>query len=1080
MIKNKIPLFILGSKLLTAHFQLNGDEEYTPLESYSVENVVGLSTYAPYDYTENYTSYQDLERQSTDPHSHAIDHFEHYTVETYTPQNSLKSDPIHTNYFYEHSYEEPAFETTSNASSDNSLNCTTPYEVISSYNSPSCLNVEELQYYTPPSEQVSKIHETPLHNSHESRFSPREAPENNHFTQPGKISDTPTYPVPVQETKEEKPTQIRSGKISNTPEPIKNFEQEEIPSSLKPVPTPKYGSLTNSSSLPKSPAAYTVNETPEITDSEEPKPRHFSFSEQTPEPKPEPKVLSLETNHVALPAKAPAPLIAQTEEIAPKVPDEISINFNNVSMIEIIRYVSAVTHRNFIYNEADLQFNVSIISKEPTSTENIIAAIMQELRIRNLMLLEQGNNIIIHRNPNVKAPSQIASTERAQRQTDSAIITRVFRLNTLDPMKAAEIIRPLLSQEAQVNVLKDSNNLIITDLTAVMNKISDLISSLDAPSGGMTIGQYVVKNTVGEAILQIAEKILHPIAQGNPFVLVPHAASNSIYIVSNPFIVEKALVIMHQLDVNDGNSKILTMEGLKLEEVLGVRTPGYPGYPGGPSEGFGIPGTPGYIPPGFIPGAEPGIAPGIPPGERGFAPLTPSSVLPSTFPTVYPGERVGPGFQPGRISAASAWSRDIPAGRLERTLFFIHKLKYRKGDQIELALRKIADTLMISKSSNADLIDAINSTQWLESSNSLIFAGTTPVLEKIRELIDEIDVPLRQVFIEMLILDTTIADSLRYSVDWGTRFGGGNTEGAQGIFGSGPNSNTPNQLPGTLNVASIPNNGQALGSLNNTFASPLASAAPGPFQWGIIGRHLTFCGMHFSTIGALVNAIHNDTKAQIVLNPKIITEDNNTAEIFVGDTNLYKTQSIANDQGNVVTNNFQLIDLGTTLRVTPMIGNNGLITMDIVEEITQAAPGATSSSATNQQVAAIVLTPLFVKSRTTTRVHVPNGFFVILSGQIRDTRDTTQSRIPCLGGVPLLGSLGKSKICLDAKRNLMIFIRPLIVDTEEDLELLTRRQQDIYREKNKFERRWNYEVDEALDFLNIKPTDPDEISCILK
>lgn len=706
-------------------------------------------------------------------------------------------------------------------------------------------------------------------------------------------------------------------------------------------------------------------------------------------------------------SEVPHELVVQSSppSNAAKVNHGISINFNNVSMVEYIRFVSKISNKNFIFNEDDLKFNVTIISEEPTSIENMMAALIQELRIRDLSLLEEGNNIIIHRNPKIRAPSQIVAEGISNLGRPTEIITRVFRLNTLDPSRVAEIIKPLLSENALIEVLRDSNNLIITDLVVTIDKISQLIDSLDAPIGGMTIGQYHVRNSFIEALVELAVRILTPIAQGNPFELVSQPGSNSIYVVSNPFIVDKALAILQQLDSNEGETKILTLEGLKLEETMGDQP---------------------------IPGVE------IP---------------------------IGPGeFEPGMIGTSPQWIQDLPAGHIERTLFYIHKLKYRLGDEIEIALRKIGDTLAISRASNQDLLDTIESVQWLESSNSLIFAGTPIALDKIRELIDEIDVPLRQVFIEMLILDTSLDDSLNFGVDWGSRFGGGGTAGAEGFFSPGI---TPNTFIGPLNNASFPDN------LVVPNAASLAST-PGLFQWGIIGQHVTFGGLRFNTIGALVTAIHRDAKSNIVLNPKIITEDNNPAEIFVGETDQYRTQSIANDQGNTITNNYQLIDLGTLLRVTPLIGNDGLITMDIIQETTESIAGNETEQVNLNDPKGNVLAPLFRKNRTTTRVHVPDGFFVVISGQIRTVKSRSQNRIPCLGGVPLLGVAGKSKVNIDTKRNLMLFIRPVIVDTACELEELTRREQNLYREKCKFKRFWNYEMDEGLDFMNIKSTDRDD------
>ena len=784
-----------------------------------------------------------------------------------------------------------------------------------------------------------------------------------------------------------------------------------------------------------------------------------------------------------------------------------SINFNNVSIIEYIRFISRVSNKNFIFNEDDLQFTVTIVSEEPTTIDNLMAALLQELRIRDLSLLEQGNNIIIHRNPRVRTPARIVADGTAQESSRiSELVTRVFRLNTLDPVKASEIIRPLLSEDALVEVLRDTNNLIVTDLVATVNKIAQLINTLDAPNSGVTIGQYVVRNAFVDSLVDLGTKILTPIAQGNPFVLVPHSASNSIFVVSNAFLVEKALAILQNLDLNEGKTKILSLEGLQPAYETGPGGPpggagrGAPGYPGGPG-GIGFPGFP---PEGGAPGGIPGITlpgGGIPSGPeaipesfplggvgvegRPFAPvgpegypLAPGGIGAEGRPSaIFPGRE----FLPGGIGAATRWSRELPLGHIERTLFFIYKLRYRKGDQIEIALRKMANSLTLSGTANADLISAINSSQWIESSNALMFTGTAAALEKVRELILEVDVPLRQVFIEMLILNTTVTDSLSYGVDWLNRFGGGPSTGQQGFLGVGNSGfifdvdNPVLPSPGNFPLVGGPTTVPPAQPFVPDTLNPFGISGLGAYTAGVIGTHLTHDGTRFSTIGALVRAVHSDTKTQIILNPKIVTEDNNTAEIFVGGTDRYKTQSITNDLGSLVTNNFQFIDVGTTLRVTPLIGNNGIITLDIIQETTAPAPTANALGNALQQDFNLV--PVLTKQRSVTKVHVPDGFFVVLSGMINDQEIRSCSQVPCLGGIPIIGALNKNQNTNDTKNNLMLFIRPLIIDTSEEYEDITRRQQDVFNEKSKFRRSWNYEIDEALNFLNIKPTDPDEIGC---
>src|SRR5262249_30429552 len=160
-----------------------------------------------------------------------------------------------------------------------------------------------------------------------------------------------------------------------------------------------------------------------------------------------------------------------------------------------------------------------------------------------------------------------------------------------------------------------------------------------------------------------------------------------------------------------------------------------------------------------------------------------------------------------------------------------------------------------------DLITAINSVQWIESSNSLIFTGTPESLERIKELVLEIDMPLRQVFLEVLILDANFVNALTYRVDWGTRFGGGESSGTQAFLDSG------SQLPVALDTAvgqSVTPDASVLGRLQG-------------YHLGIVGRHLSKDGVTFNSIGALITAIHTSTRDNIIMNPKILTEDNHTA-----------------------------------------------------------------------------------------------------------------------------------------------------------------------------------------------------------
>jgi type III secretion protein C len=97
--------------------------------------------------------------------------------------------------------------------------------------------------------------------------------------------------------------------------------------------------------------------------------------------------------------------------------------------------------------------------------------------------------------------------------------------------------------------------------------------------------------------------------------------------------------------------------------------------------------------------------------------------------------------------------------------------------------------------------------------------------------------------------------------------------------------------------------------------------------------------------------------------------------------------------------------------------------------------------------------------------------------------DNTLHRIqvPCLGSIPLVGAAFSDRASAVAKNNLMIFIMPRIIDTDEEFQNITRHQQDVWKFQNAMPKEWIQETEEALDFFNVKRTintdDGDDPAC---
>lgn len=787
----------------------------------------------------------------------------------------------------------------------------------------------------------------------------------------------------------------------------------------------------------------------------------------------------------------------------------ILINFNNVGIIEYIRFISKISGKNFVFDENDLQFNVTIVSEEPTSIENIMTALIQELRIHDLTLLEQGNNLIIHKNSKVNSISKIVAEDIFDPNPQHMeLVTQVFRLNTLDPEKTAAILRPLASEKALVETIKDPNYLIVTDVVTNVNQIGKLLKNLDSPNSGLVIGQYVAQMTDVEILVPLVHKLMTPISQDQSLIFVPYELSKSIFIVSTPFLVERSISILQHLDQDRGHTRIIDLGNPQDGAEQGGRSSVHlqsdlreggpfagtsfaPGAGGqavpGSQSAEGAQGSPDRYAQGDMNGVVGDLNSGIREGTGGVSgaryPETPEQrATRERAQMVPPPVRVGISeAEFDELAPPETFVRNVPVNTdyiprpSPRSKFYIHKLQYRKGDVISQQMQQVATSFM-ENPGHDELIATINSMQWLQDAKSLVFTGTPENLEKVKELVEQIDLPLRQVFIEMLILNTTLDESLNFSVSWGDRFGGGNVAGVEGFV-----AGTSNPLSTILNNSGVSGLGEA-GAVGSVIApDPSAAkvlAQPG-FNLGIIGQHIIHktLGIEFNSIAAIVNALHSRTEDNIIMSPKIITEDNVPAYIFVGETTPFQTQSVANALGQTITSNFEYRDVGISLQVTPHISNSDLITIDIVQEVSDITNNTVTTGLNNT-----VIAPTTTKNTTKTTVQIPDGFFVIISGLIKDQKVRSKSHVPCLGGTPLIGSaLGASKTNTDTKRNLMIFIRPQIVDTDEDYQNITRHEQDIWKFKNSARKSWLYETEEALDFLNVKRTintdDEDNLEC---
>jgi len=192
----------------------------------------------------------------------------------------------------------------------------------------------------------------------------------------------------------------------------------------------------------------------------------------------------------------------------------------------------------------------------------------------------------------------------------------------------------------------------------------------------------------------------------------------------------------------------------------------------------------------------------------------------------------------------------------------------------------------------------------------------------------------------------------------------------------------------------------------------------------------------------LLRALRNDTSANILQQPLIITLDNEEAEIKVAQEVPFITGQFTNTGGganNGSVNPFQTVqrqEVGTILKLTPQISEGESVILKIEQESSSLSPSTQGA------------VDLITNKRTiTTKVVVEDGGVIVLGGLTSDSANETESRVPILGSIPLLGNLFKTKSGSKDKRSLLVFIRPTILRDAKDTAIETNAKYNSVRDQ---------------------------------
>jgi type IV pilus assembly protein PilQ len=277
--------------------------------------------------------------------------------------------------------------------------------------------------------------------------------------------------------------------------------------------------------------------------------------------------------------------------------------------------------------------------------------------------------------------------------------------------------------------------------------------------------------------------------------------------------------------------------------------------------------------------------------------------------------------------------------------------------------------------------------------NSLLIQDTAGKIREVRKLISQLDQPVRQVMIESRLVEATD----NFSKSLGSRFGVKYSDVSQsGRSGAGS---------GNITDSSSIVSGGTMTSNANGLNVNLPSGGIGDSVAGSIGLTFAKLGSNGALLNLELSALEQEGQGKIISSPRVITANQKLARIEQGQERVFTTNVLG--VGSVVTKKATL-----KLEVTPQITPDDRVNLEV--DITK-----------DNFVDAVVGT-LNVKEITTT-VLLDNGETVVIGGIYEQDKNTTITKVPFFGDIPLLGWLFKSKEAKDNKTELLIFLTPRIL-----------------------------------------------------
>jgi general secretion pathway protein D len=666
----------------------------------------------------------------------------------------------------------------------------------------------------------------------------------------------------------------------------------------------------------------------------------------------------------------------------------IVMNFQNATVDSVLAYLSELGGLT-ILNDYKIEGRVNVMNKQAMTVEEAVDVLNSILKAKGYAGVKTGKTLrIVPLDAAKKAtiPVKTGNDPAVIAETDE-VITQVIPVRFADATQLKRDLAPLIPSYADLSSNTSTNTLIMTDTSANVKRLVQIIRAMDTTVGTVSAVKvfnlkYASASSAGRLITEVFKQDTPATAngqnrgmggfgrffgqggpgatatddgQGKPQTKVVASAddrTNTLVVSAPPDILPLIEQVLEKLDANPAQDQAVFTYRLKNAQSANVANV--------VNAIFGTTGS--------TAGRTSTTS-----GNANSRSITGGAGNANSAGTSRMG--VTQGNSLGQFGTTSTGSGTTTSARNATGT------TGRTG-----AAATVAPRLSASASQTAaDLSGQVYLVPDADTNSVLVMTASTN-FERVKALLMEMDRPVQQVLIKVLMAEVTHTDQK----DLGAEFSSINLKNSA-VFSD-------------FGLSSVTTGGLIAKTVQSDFAA-------------------TFI------------ALERIGKVDVLSRPYILTSDNQTASITVGQTVPFITSSRTTDTGQTI-NNVSYQDIGIILNVTPHINPDGLVTLDVAPEISSIAVGQSIDLGNG------VDATVFNKRAAQTRVAIADGQTIVIGGLMQDSKLTDRKQIPWLGDIPILGILFARDDTTKGKTELLIFLTPHVAASQERLKEISQGEKE--------------------------------------